>query len=92
MFTTFRKRNIEIYTAMIDEKMDITWLCSAKIGTFDKKDLELMKRAGCHTLKIGVETGSQEILNRIKKDITIEKVKEGFKLTKEIGINTHAHI
>ncbi|HKZ56956.1 MAG TPA: radical SAM protein [Thermodesulfovibrionales bacterium] len=92
MFTMYRKRNREICRAMIQEKMDLTWLCSAKVGTVNREDIELMKEAGCHTLKIGVETGSQEILNNIKKDITIEQVRETFKLTKEIGIDTHAHI
>lgn len=92
MFTAFRQRNREIYQTMIKEKMDLTWLCSAKVNTFDKKDLELMKEAGCHTLKIGVETGSQLILDRIKKGITIEQIRQAFKLIKEVGIDTHAHL
>lgn len=92
MFTAFRERNREIYKTMIQERMDLTWLCSAKVNTFDKRDLELMKESGCHTLKIGVETGSQEILNRIKKGVTTEQVRHAFKLAKEAGIETHAHL
>lgn len=92
MFTTFRKRNRQIYQGMIKNKMDLTWFCSAKIGTIDKEDLRLMKEAGCHTIKFGVETGVQEILNNIKKDITLEQTRQTFRWCQEVGIDIHAHL
>lgn len=92
MFSFFRERNRQICTEMIRNKMDLTWLCSAKIGTVDKEDLKLMKEAGCHTIKFGVESGVQEILNNVKKGITLKQTRQTFKWVHETGIDTHAHL
>ncbi len=91
MFTALRTRNREICQAMIDRQLDLTWLCSAKTGSVGPQDLELMHRAGCHTLKIGVESGVQEILDTIKKGITLEQVRQLFGWCRQIGLDTHAH-
>ena len=41
-------------------------------------------------IRFGVESSSQEILNRIKKGTTIEKIIKAFDMTKNAGIETHA--
>jgi radical SAM superfamily enzyme YgiQ (UPF0313 family) len=47
-----------------------------------------MKEAGCSWVCFGLESGSQEILDRIKKGITIAKSREAVRMAKEAGINT----
>lgn len=91
-FTMSRKRVIKICEEIIRRKIDISWLCNARVGTMNKKIMSLMKRAGCHTLKIGVESGSQQILDNIKKDITLDMIRKTFKNAKSVGIRTHAHM
>ncbi len=91
-FTIGKKRVISICQGILDRKLDVSWLCNAKVGTVDKETLSWMKKAGCHTIKIGVESGVQEILNRVYKDIKIEDTQKLFKEAREIGINTHAHV
>jgi len=51
-----------------------------------------MKKAGCHTIKVGVESGSQKVLNSLKKGITIKGIKELFKGAHNVGIKIHAHL
>lgn len=92
MFTSLKARNREIFKTMITEKMDLSWICSVKIGTVNKDDLQLMKEAGCHTIKFGVESGVQEILDNIKKGITLDKIRDTFRWVRQLGISTHAHI
>jgi len=92
MFTTFRGRVREICQGIIAEGLDLTWLCSAKVGSIDREAMDLMKRAGCHTIKLGVESGCQEILDRVKKDIKVEQTAETFRWAREVGLNTHAHM
>jgi len=59
-FTLFKKRNIEICSEVIKRNIDLTWLCNARVGSVDKEMMKLMKRAGCHTIKFGVESGVQK--------------------------------
>jgi anaerobic magnesium-protoporphyrin IX monomethyl ester cyclase len=91
MFTSLRKRNHAVYKAMIDEQMDFRWVCSSRVNAVDEEDLRMMKAAGCHLIKMGVESGSQEILDRVKKGIQLDEVRETFRLCRKIGIKTHAH-
>ena len=91
-FTFFKERNKEICQGMIKDKIDLAWICNARVGTIDKTMMELMKRAGCHLIKFGVESGVQEILDRVKKGIKIEETREAFVWANEVGIDTHAHV
>lgn len=91
MFTSLRPRNRKIFEAMIAENMDFKWVCSSRANAVNEEDLRLMKKAGCHLIKIGVESGSQEILDRVKKGVTLDEVRTTFALCRKIGIKTHAH-
>jgi radical SAM superfamily enzyme YgiQ (UPF0313 family) len=90
LFTSVQKRNREICERMIAEKLDLTWVCSSRVG-LTREDLQLFKKAGCHYVKFGVESGDQEILDRMKKGVQLEQVRETFRYCHEVGINTHAH-
>lgn len=52
-----------------------------------KEMLEVAKEAGCNQLNVGVESGSQKLLNDMKKGVTVEKIKKVFKWGKELGIS-----
>lgn len=91
-FTAFPERNKKICEWIIKNKIDITWIANARINMITKDMMSLMKKAGCHMIKFGVESGVQCILNNVKKGITIEKTREVFKWAHEIGIDTHAHV
>lgn len=68
--------------------LGLTWSCSSRANvTYDT--LKVMKDCGLRLLMVGFESGSQEILDRIKKGITIEQAKEFVKNCKELGIDIH---
>ncbi|HAF96157.1 MAG TPA: hypothetical protein DER10_04645 [Elusimicrobia bacterium] len=56
----------------------------------DKKLLELAKKAGFWLIFYGVESGNQEMLDKMKKGITIREVKRAFELTHSVGLKTIA--
>jgi len=91
-FTANRKRVEEICKGILERDLDLTWICNARVGTVNKDILELMKKAGCHYIKFGVESGSQKILDNINKGIKVEMTRKTFKWCKEVGIDTHAHL
>ncbi|MCG2713900.1 MAG: B12-binding domain-containing radical SAM protein [Candidatus Omnitrophica bacterium] len=91
-FAFSKERIKEISYCMLDSKINISWICNARIGILDRESIKLMKEAGCHLIKFGVESGVQEILDRAKKGIKISETREAFLWTNEIGIDTHAHV
>ena len=92
IFTAFKERVHEICDTIIKEKIDITWICSARINSVDKEMMKKMKQAGCHMLRLGVESGVQELLNNVKKGIKIEATEQVFRWAHEVGLDTHAHM
>ncbi len=91
-FTAHPQRLNDICAEILTRKLDISWVCNARIGNLNKENLQLMKKAGCHYIKIGVESGVQSILDIVKKDIQITETIKTFELMNQVGINSHAHM
>ena len=86
-FTLNKKRAKRICQMIIDEGLDIEWICDTRVDTLDKELLHLMKKAGCVRIKIGVESGSERILKKIKKGITKEQIRFAVSLIRDVGID-----
>ncbi len=54
----------------------------------DKELLQLAKEAGFWLIFYGVENGNQEMLNRMKKGLTVKEIKRAFELTHSVGLKT----
>jgi len=91
VFTLDKKRVVSICTKLKERGLDIPWTCETRVNLVDGELLRIMKNSGCYMIAYGVESGNQEILNNLKKDITLEQAIEAFKLTKEAGIETVAY-
>ncbi|ADU61720.1 MAG: B12-binding domain-containing radical SAM protein [Pseudodesulfovibrio sp.] len=91
-FTAYKKRNIEICARMVKDSLDLSWIANGRVDLVDSEALAAMKKAGCHMIKFGVETGSDEILRRYKKGTTAEQARQAFRYAKEVGLDTHAHL
>lgn len=71
------------------KKNKLTWNCTGtRVNTVDKELLSEMAESGCIGLAFGVESGSQEILDLIKKKIDLPQVKNAFKWAREAGIRS----
>ena len=91
-FCAFKKRNIKICETLLLKGVRLRWIANAIPGELDPEYLKLMKKAGLGLLKFGVETGNQEILNRVNKGIDLAMVRRDFALCRDLGIDTHAHM
>jgi radical SAM superfamily enzyme YgiQ (UPF0313 family) len=91
-FTHFRERNLHLFRAMLAEGLDLTWICNARVDTLDGEILALMRAAGCHLVKIGVESGSQALLDGVRKGVTLEQTRATFELVRAHGLDSHAHV
>jgi len=91
-FSAYKGRNLRIYEGMLKEDMDFTWIANGRVDMIDEEGMIGMKKAGCHMIKFGVETGSAEMLERYNKGTTLEQAEFTFRKCQEHGLDTHAHI
>lgn len=68
--------------------MDASWSANARADV-KYETLKKMKEAGCRLLIVGYESGSQEILNNVRKGITIERMKKFTRDCHKLGIMLH---
>ena len=90
-FSVSQKRVEEICDEIIKRKLKISWSFRGRVNTINYPMLKKCKKAGCHRIHFGVETGTDEGLKKIKKDTTTEMIKNAFKLCKKAGITTVAN-
>lgn len=86
--TVQRKRTVELCKAIIDSGMKISWACQSRADTVDGELLKLMKDAGCRLICFGIESGSDELLEKVKKGITVADLRRGVEATSRAGIET----
>lgn len=65
-----------------------SWNCDTRVTAVSLELLKTMKRCGCEKVAFGVESGSQRILDRIGKGITVDQVRNAVSWAKQSGI-TH---
>jgi len=86
-----KKRLMEICQAILAEKKPLSWSCSARVDRVDEEMLSLMKKSGCWQISYGVESGSGDVLKRLKKGITIEQIKKAMFLTRKLGMSARGY-
>jgi len=85
-FTTKKSRVIDFCQRLRDENIKIIWTCNGRVDNLDDEMLSEMKAGGCKMIRLGVESGSQEVLNKIKKGLTLQQIEDGVKRVKKHGI------
>lgn len=85
-FTVFHNRTREICAGL--KKMDVRWICESRVNFVNMELLREMADSGCFAIQFGVESGSQTILNSIRKGITVDQVRKAVKLARELGLLT----
>ncbi len=81
-----RVRNI--CEMLIKERMDLTFSCLSRVDIINLDTLKLLKKAGCWQLIFGIESGSQKILDAVKKRITLIQIERALKLTRQAGLRS----
>ncbi|MBM3255171.1 MAG: radical SAM protein [Candidatus Omnitrophica bacterium] len=86
LFTITAERIEEFCRQLLSRKLKISWSCFSRVDTVTPQMLKTMKEAGCWMICYGIESGSQRILNAIKKNVTLEDTEKAIKWTHEAGI------
>ena len=91
-FTFDKNRTIEICKEIINRGLKITWDCRSRVNFIYEERLRWMKKAGCVSVSYGIESGSQKILNTLKKGITTQQIREAAALTRKFGFSLNYFI
>ncbi len=84
-FTAKKSRVLEICEGL--EKLDgISWSCLARPNTIDGEIAAALKRAGCTRVYLGIESGSQKVLDYLKRGYKLDKVMENLRAVRASGL------
>jgi radical SAM superfamily enzyme YgiQ (UPF0313 family) len=94
IFTLNKKFVFELCLKLADiqqkNNLFFKWSCSARIDCVTKEMLIQMKKAGCHSIFFGIESGSEKIQRSIKKNLNLEKVFEVADVCRKTGLKMFA--
>ncbi|QJB56586.1 radical SAM protein [Pseudodesulfovibrio sp. zrk46] len=85
-----KKRLLEICRRL--KPLGLKWDCQARVNLVDEEMLRAMKDAGCVCVGFGIESGSQKILKRMNKQITVEQIRSALSICREINLPVKAQL
>ena len=88
LFLASKMRTTELCNRLLESGLKLTWSCTARVDTVKPDILRLMKKAGCWEISFGLESGSNELLQKMDKAIAVEKSEQAVQWTSEAGIRT----
>jgi len=91
LFTINKENVLEFCQGLKKQHLNLLWGCSSKVSTLNEEIIKNMVLAGCIQMDFGVERGSNEALNLVKKGITVEMVEKVFSLCHKYNIRTFAN-
>lgn len=74
------------------ECCEVKWTFLSRSDTLDIEMLEAAKRAGCVEIFFGFESGSQELLDKMNKKVTVEQNVKAIEMCREVGIISCAYM
>ena len=86
-FTWHPKRVIEICKLIKDRDLEFDWFCEGRVDTASEEMYKSMADAGCWLIFLGLESGSQRILDYYKKKTTVENGWRAVALAQKAGID-----
>jgi radical SAM superfamily enzyme YgiQ (UPF0313 family) len=86
-FTCFPKRVMEICRLIKERGLEFDWFCEGRVDTASEKVYKNMAEAGCWLIFLGLESGSQRVLDYYKKKTTVEKGWQAVALAQKAGID-----
>lgn len=85
-FTARKPRLLEICNGILEGNLDIRWTCLTRVDSLDEEMLDVMRRSGCQRMYVGIESGSQRILDYYNKGYDVDTIRDRVRLIKASGI------
>ncbi len=91
IFDIDRNWTIELCERLINEKLNIVWSANTRADTADFELAKLMRKSGCGLVSIGIESGSQYMLDKMGKKTTITQIETTVKAFRKAGIKVYGY-
>jgi len=88
LFLASRKRTEALCQLILENNLQMTWSCAARVDTVKPDLLSVMKKSGCWEISFGLETGSNELLKKMDKSADVEESEQAIHWTHDAGIRT----
>lgn len=91
-FALNRKRLEEFCRKKIERGDKWKWNCYMRLDSMDDDIISLMKKAGCYCIFVGIESGNNEMLKFINKNITTDLIRKKINILKKHKVEVHGSI
>lgn len=88
-FNIGKPRMLEIADEFERRAVDLPWGCNARPDLFDEEIMRRLAGAGLFNIRIGVESGDPQVLERIKKNLDLKSVGRCLELAHRHGVKVH---
>ncbi len=89
IFPVDKERTYRICEGFARRKDKLSWVCNVRVGTADKKMLKCLKDSGCWLVMIGIDSGSQGVLDKMEKGFKLEEARDLCEWCKDAGLMVH---
>lgn len=86
VFALHRTRVLDLCRGMVERRLGLLWDCQTRVAAIDEERLVWMKRAGAMIVQYGIESGSQPVLDRLRKGQTLAQVDAAAATTRRVGL------
>jgi len=85
-FVINRQRVYDFCDRLDGAGLDIRWSCCGRVNLVTPDLLKRMRESGCVSVNFGIESGSQRILNTVKKGVTVEQAGRAVRMVRDAGL------
>lgn len=88
---TLDKRRVRAFCERLSaEGLHLEWACESAVPSLcDAEFVRLLAKSGCRAVYLGVESGSQRMLDRMNKKITVAQIEKCARLCAQHGIRAY---
>lgn len=93
VFTADMKRAYAICEEILRRGLKFPWYPRGgiRVDRVNRELLAIMKKSGCYRIPFGIESGSQRVIDAVKKRITLEQAENAVRLSKEVGLEVECY-
>jgi len=86
LFNSSKERVMHLCEAILSSGLKMGWTAEGRVKPTDLEMFKMMRRAGCSTFSMGVESGSPAILRTLDKKATVAEAERAFAQAREAGL------